>query len=203
MIDFAGYRAAYDEMTYADIVGWHDKVWDLYPEQDKHSADHLEQFFAAYPATHVVEVGGWRGGAAAKMLAAFPSIESWRNYELCRGAAYAPITEDHRYVGVWPDDWVWRLAPPKADTAVLSHVIEHMRASQLRLLVGWLDAAVVNQVYVEAPLRQKPRSWDESSSFHVLEIGLKGVIQLFASHGFEVAERAFYPPDRRVVVFTR
>lgn len=201
MIDFEAYRAAYDGMSYADIVAWHEQVWKLYPDQDKHSTEHLEAFFRQHGSSEVLEVGGWRGEAASAMLAQFPGITGWHNYELCRSAAYTPVTDDPRYVGTWPSDWVWHIAPPRADTAVLSHVIEHMRAEQVRLLAGWISAAGVERVYVEAPIPDEPRSWRRSSSFHVLELGWDGVIPMFEAHGFLVFDRLAYPPDRRVVVF--
>lgn len=203
MIDWDAYRAAYPTMSYPDVVAFHDRVWELYPEQDKHSTEHLEAFFDRYPATSVVEVGGWRGEAAAYFLGRQPAIEAWHNYELCRQAAGQPATDDARYTGVWPTDWVWNLAPPRADTAVLSHVIEHVSAAQLGLLVAWLDAAGVQQAYVEAPLRNRPRRWRQSNSAHVLEIGWTDVIPLWAAHGFGVAYRDAYPPDRQIVVFAR
>lgn len=203
MIDFAAYRAAYDSMTYSELVEWHSRVWSIFPDQDKHSSDHLDRFFAKYSATRVLEVGGWKGEAAARLLAEHPTIESWHNYEICREAAYSPATDDPRYVGVWPPDWTWCVEPPRVDTAVLAHVIEHMRSNQLRKLIGWLSVAGVTKAYVEAPIWDKPRSWRRSSSFHVLEVGWDEVIPMWERHGFRVVERDSYPPDRRIVVFAK
>lgn len=203
MIDFAAYRAAYDAMSYEDLVGWHARVWALYPDQDKHSHDLLGRFFGKYGATNVVEVGGWTGDAAAAMLTTYPEIQSWRNYELCQQAIGAPATDDARYFGVWPEDWVWNLDAPEADTAVLAHVIEHMRAEQVGRLAGWISKAGVRRVYVEAPIWDEPRSWRRSKSFHILEAGWNQIIPMFSERGFTVTERHYYPPDRRVVIFGR
>ena len=203
MIDFKAYREAYDSMSYADAVRWHSEVWRAYPEQDKHSSDHLSRFFADHSVGRVVEVGGWRGEAADRFLQAHPGIESWHNYELCREAAYSPVTADPRYVGVWPGDWTWCVDPPQADVAILSHVIEHMRAAQLRKLVGWVDVTGAEAVYLEAPLWDQPRSWRRSSSMHVLEIGWDDVIPMWEEHGFHVAGTDSYPPDRRIFILER
>lgn len=183
MIDWNAYRAAYDRMTFADVVNFHDGVWDNFPDQEYFSPDHLSAFFSELGPVKVVEVGGWRGEAAAQILTSHP-VESWVNYEICRTAALSPITDDSRYTGIHLDRWAWELPVHPYDVAVLSHVIEHVRAAQLRCLVEWLALCEVHHVYVEAPLIDVGRSWRNSTSAHVLEIGWPDVIRLFGEFGF-------------------
>lgn len=204
MIDWDAYRAAYPTMTYNDVAAFHRQVWERYPDQGYHSPAHLRHFFddrlSGWPV-RVLEVGGWRGEAAATILADHPSIVTWTNYELCEGAVKSSVVKDPRYRGIFPDRWPWEIDAGSHDIAVLAHVIEHMTAAQLGRLVGWLADNGVRYVYVEAPLRDKPRAWKRSSSAHLLEIGWTGVIGLFARSGYVLRERHAYPPDRHVLCF--
>lgn len=199
-IDWDAYRARYDRMTYADVATFHRQVWRLFPDQEHHSPEHLARFFASLDEPRrVIEVGGWRGSAAGRTLAAYPAIERWDNYEICQGAVNAPVTKDPRYHAVWPDRWPWEVTLSlRHDTGVLAHVIEHMRARQLELLVRWLASNGVRDLYVEAPLRETGRSWRHSSSAHLLEIGAADVLALFERWRFGLRERDAYPPDRQV-----
>jgi hypothetical protein len=205
VIDWAGYRARYDAMTYADVAAFHDGVWDAFPAQEQHSRAAMDAFFAGHQPFHVVELGGWRGEAAARVLAAHPEIRSWDNFEVCRPAAESPVTADPRYRGLHPETWAWEQPPRPYDVAVLSHVIEHMKGRQVAALVAWLAACGVRRAYVEAPIRDKPRTWHRSHNGHVLELGWRDVRALFAAHGFVVTHRESYDepghPTRHVLIF--
>lgn len=205
MIDWQSYRASYPTLSYADVARFHEDVWAAFPVQEQHSRSALDAFFAGPQPVRVVEVGGWRGEAAARTLAAHPEIRSWDNFEICRQAAEAPVTSDVRYAGIHPASWAWEQDPRPYDAAVLSHVIEHMSGRQVAALIGWLAACGVSRVYVEAPINDKPRTWHRSENAHVLEIGWTAVIALFDRHGYVVAHRDSYPepghPTRHVLVF--
>jgi hypothetical protein len=187
VIDWNAYRTAYDRMSFADVVAFHDKVWDKHPIQEHYSPAHLAAFFANLGG-RVLEVGGWRGEAARQILSTTDIIR-WDNYEICRGAAESPVTDDPRYRSIHPTDWPWLLPVGDYEVAVLAHVIEHIRANQLALLVGWLEQNGVENVYVESPLRDIGRSWRGQSSAHVLEIGWPEVTRMFARSGYRVDSR--------------
>lgn len=202
MIDWNAYRAAYDGMTFEDVVRFHDAVWERFPNQEYYSADHLAGFFSDLGPVRVVEVGGWRGEAAQQILSAHP-VESWTNYEICRTAALSPVTIDSRYTGIHLDRWVWEMPVSPFDVAVLAHVIEHVRAPQLRSLIEWLSLCEVRHMYVEAPLIDVGRSWRNSTSAHVLEIGWPDVIRLFGEFGFYQTSRGTHDGIGEVLTFRR
>lgn len=200
MIDWDAYRARYDEMPYIEVAAFHRTVWDAYPDQEHHSPEHLAAFFAGIDARRVLEVGGWRGSAAGRTLAAHPAIVAWTNYEVCEPAVRAPLTDDPRYRPIHPPCWPWEVTlPSRYDTAVLAHVIEHMRARQLERLVEWVAAAGVRDVYVETPLREGPRSWRRANSAHLIELGWSGVRGVFAAAGYACRESYAEPPERHVM----
>lgn len=202
MIDWNAYRAAYDGMTFEEVVRFHDEVWERFPIQEYYSPDHLAAFFSERGPVRVVEVGGWRGEAANQILAAYP-VHSWTNYEICRTAALSPITSDKRYTGVHLDRWAWEMPVRTFDVAVLAHVIEHVRAEQLRSLIAWLALCEVRHLYVEAPLIDVGRSWRNSTSAHVLEIGWPDVIRLFGEAGFFQDTRSTHDGIGEVLTFVR
>ena len=203
MIDWNAYRAAYDSLTFQQVADYHDQVWDLYPDQRHYSREHMDAFFAPLGSVRVVEVGGWRGEAAAQILNRYP-VTGWDNYEICRGAVETPVTEDHRYRAIHPSDWPWLIPIVGYDVAVLAHVIEHIRAVQLRFLIEWLADSGVKHTYVEAPLAEIGRSWRGQSSAHVLEVGWPEVVDLFAESGYELTSRSRHDEELAdILIFSR
>jgi hypothetical protein len=202
VIDWNAYRAAYDGMTFEEVVRFHDQVWEQFPSQEYYSPDHLAAFFSDLGAVNVVEVGGWRGEAAEQILPAYP-VQSWTNYEICRSAALSPITDDPRYTGVHLDRWAWEMPVRTFDVGVLAHVIEHVRAPQLRSLIEWLSLCEVRHLYVEAPLIDVGRSWRNSTSAHVLEIGWPDVIRLLGEFGFYLTSRGSHGDIGEVLTLRR
>jgi len=198
-INWNRYRARYDAMTYAEVAAFHRVIWESYPEQAQHSTEHLAAFFSGLVSPSVVELGGWRGEAAGTMLARFPGIVLWDNYEICEPAARKPVTPDPRYHGIFPDRWPWELPTSRYDTAVLSHVIEHVRARQLRELADWLHRCGVEHLYVEAPLEDAARTWGSYEGAHVLELGMPEVVDLLSEYGFVVQSRAWHEPESHVL----
>lgn len=184
MVDFNRWREAYDAMSYADHVAFYDTVWERYPSQQHFDADSASRFFDLYSPRRVVEVGGWQGELADRMLASNPCIQDWTNYEICRGAVDHSVPKDVRYAAVALDDWVWNRPWlfEGVDTLVASHVIEHMRARDLEALVGCLDD--VQHAFIASPLSGYPASWEGYNGSHILEIGWDGVDEIMSRRGF-------------------
>lgn len=204
MIDWDAYRAAYPTMSYPDLVEFHSRVWAAFPDQDYHSHDLVASFFANGEARNVIEIGGWRGEAAATTLAHHSEILRWDNFEVCAEAVAASVPTDQRYSATAPDRWPWEIALEGGyDTAVLAHVIEHMLARQLAQLVDWLTAAGVRRMYVESPIRNTPLAWRHSTSAHVLEWGWDQVIAFLSNRGFVVTGRWDERPERTVIFVER
>lgn len=202
-IDWDAYRAAYPTMSYAEVAAFHRIVWAEFPDQHHFWDAKLEEFFSGIDARAVVELGGWTGQAAAAILARTPSIERWDNFEICEPAVLAPATADPRYHPFFPVGWPWESQPAPYDTAVLAHVIEHMAVGQLRAAVAWLDVAGVRDIYVEAPLGDKPRNWCHSTTAHLLSVGWPGVLAVFEAHGFRPRAHFAARPERDVFFMRR
>ncbi len=203
-INWDAYRAAYPRMTYAQVAAFHRQVWRHFPDQRHCSPEHLDRFFETVPAgARVVEVGGWRGEMAARILANRPDLASWLNLEICQDAVTRPVTTDPRYRGVFPPTWAWDTPLECHDVAVLAHLIEHISWRQLRSLVAWLAMAEARQVYIESPLADGPRSWRHSTTAHLLEVGWDSVTALLAANGYAVRERFDYAPGRTVLFVGR
>lgn len=198
-LDFDAYRAAYDRMTYAQHAAFYELVALEYPEQAQHSREHLDEFFwGLHGRLSVLELGGWRGEAAGHILAHYPNVRRWLNVEICRTAAENPAVQDIRYAAWSPKGWPWETPLRKTyGVGVLSHVIEHMKARHLARLIPWMADAGVEWLYVEAPLKHKPREWAGSQSTHVLELGWPEVLGLFAESGYQLGRWDTYDEEGR------
>lgn len=171
---FDEWRARYDTLTFHEHQQANTEWAVLYPEQRSFDSDKVAAFLAGRAHGSVVELGGWDGQLAALMLEQFPDIETWVNYDI---TDVPQVCTDHRYERVVLDDWPW-LRDARADALVASHVFEHMRGSQIRLLLERWD---VDAVFVDAPLAT---SWDGYHGSHILELDKDGLVELVESCGF-------------------
>jgi hypothetical protein len=179
-IDWDAYRAAYDGMTYGEQVAFYSRVWDLHPDQHHYDPAACAAFLEAVKADRVIEIGGWRGHLAAEMLTQFPKIKRWHNIELCRGAVQATVCEDPRYTAQVPGNWAWTMIHEPGGVLVAAHVIEHMTAAQVALLLGALHPRAA---FVQSPLTEDGQDWAGYGGSHVLRAGWRDVIALFAAYG--------------------
>lgn len=183
-LSFDGWRARYDEMSETEHVEFARACVGRYPDQNRTDLLALDRFFrgVAKEARHVIEVGGHAGAAADYVLNRHPGIVHWLNVEI----APSPWRKHwgSRYSVVAPDTFRWwrgDLDTGIRDTAVFSHVLEHLRVADVDELLTVLHA---DRAYVECPVGDEPRSWDGYHGTHILEVGWRGLHDLFAEHGF-------------------
>ena len=197
---FDAYRAAYPRMSYMDVVKQHRWVWQHYRDQFHQSAELMDEFFAGlFTRTLVLEVGGWRGEAAKRTLAAYPDIKGWFNFEICDLAVKNPITTDSRYHPIWLDRWVWETPAPVVDVGILSHVIEHVSDKQLPHLIGWMAESRAKHIYIESPINVDGQDWTGNNSAHVLTLGWQRVFDILESYNYVVQEQHDAPSGHPVV----
>jgi len=176
--DFDAYREAYGELSHTDRRRLSALWAEMYPDQ-RH-ADHLNAtwFFERYSPERVIELGGWDGYLALCMMSTFACIRSWRNYEIAEPQSVCSLKGYRRVLLGKP---IWEYRKLSADSFVATHVIEHLSASELSLLIPLLD---VKTCLIEAPLEVSPRSWRGQLSSHVLEVGWDAVDRMFAESNF-------------------
>lgn len=180
MIDWDGYRAEYNSMSWEDQRAFYDRVWDLHPVQIHYDAEACARFLDATRPVTVMEIGGWRGELAGEMLMRFDWIASWHNREVCAGAVANQATADPRYHANVPTIWPWQ-TPLRAEAFVASHTIEHMNETQLNAL---LAATTARAMFLASPLTEDGQDWAGYDGSHVLTLGWRDVIALAAKHGY-------------------
>lgn len=185
--DCDAWRAAYPTASYADHQAALSAVWAEYPEQRHFDVALVSSAIAAWSPRRVVELGGWDGELASAMLDDHAAIASWRNVELCREAAAsgAGLLARHgaRYDASELGDWYWSRRW-SCDLFVASHVIEHLSAEHLDLVLGATDARAL---FMDAPLADGPTDWAGVSAMHALEFGWTGVTAMCRRHGYALA----------------
>jgi hypothetical protein len=170
-VNFDAWRDAYDKTPYSEQVANYEQAWKLYPDQQHYDEATARRFFAEMaPVGRVVEVGGWRGELAAKLLADL-EVDSWVNYEICEGAASAPVCLHRAYRAFVPDDFIWTTERVPMDVLVASHVIEHMRWSELQQLFQWARHAKAFYVASPLPVDGSAPDWRGYPGTHILEVG--------------------------------
>jgi len=193
-LDWDGWRAGYDEMTFGEMRDFYREVAALYPLQESANVCMAQEAFNLidFPYKHVVELGGWNGRLAATMLQR-NDVMFWENYDIVKvPQACANVSYRLRVL----DDYLWNKPPVHADVFVACHTIEHIKARELNALIGNLRT---RWVYLEAPLEYGPRDWTGYAGSHILEVGWEGVSAIMLYHGYRpIAENLWERQERRV-----
>jgi len=190
--EFDTWREMYDELTYRDHQTFATRVVKEYPNQKYWDKYWVMAFFKWVSGkiskegfTRVLEIGGYDGGMAAKVLKHSQQILRWVNIEM---VTVPRICKDTRYEVVVPDRWIWEVVEEKVlryETLVLSHVLEHLRFRDVAKLVEMV-ATKCNWIYVDAPipLGRDGADWNGYHGTHILEVGWGRVDNLMEIHGY-------------------
>lgn len=183
--DFDEWRAAYDTLTFQDQRKVYAEVAKLYPLQRAADVAQARQFFGCYQPQFVVELGGWDGWLASRILSQDETIRAWSNYDLI---SVPQVPADVRYYQRTLPRPFWETdALGGADAFVAAHVIEHIRFRELVMLVEKLTLNSVSYCLVEAPIQRKPTDWTGYHGTHILEVGWDTVDPLFARGRYKIA----------------
>lgn len=183
MIDFGAWRNAYDDLSYADHLQIHELLWRFFQDQQHYDVATAQNFLSSIPLLRIVEVGGWHGELAAHVLPNLPACESWVNYEICKSAANHPACRDSRYRALIPPSFLWECERVPLNGLVASHVIEHMRWTQLKKLFRWATNA--KAFYLASPLPEDGSApdWNGYPGTHILEVGWSEIESYLADLG--------------------
>jgi hypothetical protein len=184
--DFDAWRERYDEMTYEDMKEFYNLVEIDHPLQQAYDANAFSRFLdraiASIGPVSVLEVGGWKGELAQKMLVK-PGIVEWRNLEICERAVQKSVFSSPRYEAVIPDDFAWKVALPKADVLVASHFIEHVKWREFAALMSSLPGEF-RFVGLQAPIQETETDWTGYHGTHILEVGWQDVSACLFTNSF-------------------
>ena len=179
--DLDKWRNQYPTASHADQVAFHSRIWDSNPHQNHFDADECALAIDHVKPTSVVELGGWDGELAGRMLTDYQDIRCWINVELCQEAAQSGRWQHPgRYHAPHLEGWYWAVEW-KADLFVASHVIEHLTAHDLSCVIAATNAPAM---FLDAPLFDAPTNWSGTTTTHILELGWEGVTDLMARHGY-------------------
>jgi hypothetical protein len=154
VLDCDEWRRNYENWTVADHKRFYAEVWAQHPSQSHAAHELMGMVLATHRPRTVIEVGGWDGELAIRMLEMHDFIERWTNVEICEQAVH--LGHYHpRYFPTSPDTWFWDNAW-NADMLVASHCIEHMTAKHLEAMIR---SSNVDVMVFDAPLQNEPTSW--------------------------------------------
>jgi hypothetical protein len=184
-LDWDAWRNAYPDLTYTQQQDFHSLLYAEHPEQRHYSTEHVARAIEQIEPRTVVELGGWDGDLAHRMLERYPSIKHWCNIELCREAASAGHRRHPNYESPIVDDWYWNLRDSwVCDLFVASHTIEHLTVHHLERTIA---ATHARALFLDAPLGDKATPWQGSTTTHTLHTGWIGVTQICNRHGYTLA----------------
>lgn len=204
VLDCDEWRRSYHAWTVADHKAFYAEVYATTPRQAHHALDLGEIVFEMFAPSTVIELGGWDGELAVRLLERYETCKSWTNVEICQQAVELGRVHP-RYHPLSPDTWFWEHRW-EADMFVASHCIEHMTAEHLRAAINAVD---VQWIYFDAPLEDEPSNWWGTTTTHILEVGWDGVTEICREAGYVLTWAAPHvtPAESggyaRAVVYTR
>lgn len=193
--EFDQWRERYAGLTYEAQQRFYDRMEQDHPAQFSYRLNlpDWHRFFAYITgklgAPRVLELGGWHGEQAAEMLAAYPTLATWVNIEICPAAIEKSACNDPRYKAYCPPDFAWNVRLPDADVFLACHVLEHITVREFGRLLDNLPA-VVSYAAIEMPIPDEgPAEWQGYHGSHIYEAGWKETIEALARRGWkEVSE---------------
>jgi len=189
------WRATYDNLSYKEMGEHYSSYVSTYGYQDQYDRKWWDKFFEGLKdeKIYVIELGGHRGGMAARVLKNHENISDWINFDIDRDAVNNPICDDHRYQAIVASSYLWNLSSHierlKDHRLVFvgAHVLEHIKREQLIKLI---DNIIIHCVYVgiEIPLQAESThvNWHNFDGSHILEIGWGEILRLFRERNFQV-----------------
>lgn len=208
---FDHWREQYDSMTLQDQSEFHREFYKRWTVVHQHGDDRpVDAFFnMAFHAlpSRVLEIGGWDGAAAARVLPHHANILEWRNIEFAEDAVANPVCYDERYVAEVPQVWPWEEWHTGYNVLFMQHVIEHMRYWQFELLLA--SCPDVEWVFIQSPLDMDGRSWKGYPGCHILEVGWNQIDDLMTAQGFDLVhswwdtEYSTAPENGRTRIYRR
>jgi hypothetical protein len=183
------WRDRYDTLGFREMRVFYELVGVEYPPQRGANTDAVVAFCETLPDSAIVqELGGNDGFLAAEVLARNSNIKWWVNREIWPDANKKKFCQDLRYVvellDTWPERYAW-----DGDAFIATHVIEHMTADHIEMLISSLTA---KHVLIEAPLGEGHRTdvtWAGYDGSHILEWEWGPVEECFRRHGYAVELR--------------
>jgi hypothetical protein len=188
---FDVWREQYDNMTLQDQTQFHREFYKRWTVVHQHGDDgpvdaFFNMAFHALPVS-VLEIGGWDGAAAKRVLSVHQNIVEWLNVEFTAEAVANPVCHDNRYIAEVPSVWPWLVEYQGYNVLFLQHVVEHMKFDQFQRLIN--HAAVdAEWVFIQSPLDMEPRSWYGYPGCHILEVGWNEIDAFMASSGFDLVQ---------------
>jgi len=106
--EFDNYRKKYDSLSFSDKKRITRRWSKKYPEQAHFRYDYVDLWLQKYVKTpvRILEIGGWKGDLASKVLLSSMNIELWHNYDLIESDS-TEICKDKRYNLFSLDYYVW------------------------------------------------------------------------------------------------
>jgi hypothetical protein len=187
--DFDQWRTEYDQMSYADQQDFYDRMEADHGTQagynERAHIRFLEYVSRKVDPIYVLELGGWKGELACRMLNQFPHMAIWCNLEICRAAAKKTVFQSGKY-HVWvPPDFAWLVTLTPCNIVIASHFIEHIRTDHLAAIFSSLPRST-RYIALQAPIEEDTvnHDWSGYHGSHILEIGWKQVGNLLGGLGY-------------------
>jgi len=203
MLTFNEWREKYSILTDEEQKQYMNDIEEKYPVQIQFNNSAFYDFFKfVYSDTSVIEMGGWKGELANKILPNFPNIKEWVNYELCENAINKSVCNDSRYKTINSIFRWWENADINSDIFVASHSIEHINKCDFFNLIKKVNS---QYIFFDIPLLFEGQSWDNYGGTHINTIMWDELIKLLKNNNYnvikEIKNNKEY--DERVILFEK
>lgn len=185
---FDVWRENYDSMSLENQSDFHREFYKRWTVVHQHGDDRpVDAFFdGLFGPLNVLEIGGWDGAAAARVLPMNDNIMEWYNVEFTKEAVENPVCHDARYIAEVPEVWPWETLYQGYNVLFMQHVIEHMKHWQFEKLLQSVPDA--RWVFIQSPLDMEPRSWKGYPGCHILEVGWTDIDLTMERNGFTLVQ---------------
>lgn len=192
--NFDAYRDTYRLLSFEDLRRIN-KVWAAkYPNQ--HFADSSFVIKALRKTIsdlrrdgiHVVELGGFNGALALKVLQHFPN-STWLNFDIGEHRPVAGL-DRYRYKEQVLTDHLWESKPniDGSDVFVSTNTLEHFPDDQFQKIIDYVTQKHVSYLVLEIPISENGQEWRGYNGSHMLRMGRNQVKKVLVKNYVLVME---------------
>lgn len=167
--NFNEWRENYDTYSFEQHKELNNILEEISPRQQQHNTEEVINFLKDIPNAKVLELGGWKGELANKVLLTNKDIILWHNYDICSNAIDKNVCKDERFKGIVLTDFAWNLDIFSGyNVCIMSHVVEHMKLYEFKSFLDKIKH--IKYIYIDCPLNDpyNRMKWKNYCGTHIL-----------------------------------
>lgn len=187
-LDFDWFREHYDELSFDDLKLLYSIWHEIYPDQHFFDAEFFMGCFdkivieTGRNDLNVVELGGYDGSLALKLLEKHPNMK-WLNIEMLPQKKAIGLYRYNYWEYVLSKQiWEECLNIKPCDVFLSSETLEHFSGREVQRILGFITENEAAYLIIQASIKPHPYTWRGEIAAHVLTLTQDNIKIMLRKH---------------------